>query len=55
LETDAPYLTPQKNRGQLNTPAQVVDTYEYIATIMNIPLSTLQDKATKGFFELFGK
>ncbi len=53
LETDAPYLTPQKNRGQLNTPVQVVDTYEYVAQILGKPLSDLQIKVKDSFEKLF--
>jgi len=33
LETDAPYLTPQKMRGKTNTPSYIQYIYEYITTI----------------------
>lgn len=33
LETDAPYLTPVPRRGRPNTPAMVVHTYEFVASL----------------------
>lgn len=33
LETDAPYLTPQKIRGKTNTPAYVQHIYEYVTAL----------------------
>ena len=33
LETDAPYLAPQKYRGKINKPLYVIDIYTYVASI----------------------
>jgi Tat protein secretion system quality control protein TatD with DNase activity len=32
LETDAPYLAPQKMRGKTNYPAYIQHIYEYVLT-----------------------
>ncbi|MDR2425992.1 MAG: TatD family hydrolase [Endomicrobium sp.] len=37
IETDCPYLAPQKYRGQRNEPSYVVETLNKIAEIKNIP------------------
>lgn len=55
LETDAPYLTPQKNRGELNTPAQIVDIYEYMAQMLNITSIDIQERVKKSFESLYVK
>lgn len=36
VETDAPYLAPEPNRGRVNTPAQIVHTIDKIAKLKNI-------------------
>lgn len=36
VETDAPFLTPQKNRGARNEPAYVVETAELIAELKGV-------------------
>jgi TatD DNase family protein len=41
LETDAPYLAPEPNRGKRNEPAFIKDTAERLAEIMNIPFDTI--------------
>ncbi len=53
LETDAPYLTPQKNRGKLNTPAQVVDVYEYVTKMLDVEPTSLQQIVMKNFTSFF--
>jgi TatD DNase family protein len=42
LETDAPYLSPQAVRWLVNTPAHILHTYEYIATMLSLPPERLQ-------------
>lgn len=41
LETDAPYLAPVPKRGTVNTPSNVVHTYEFASEIMNMPVAEL--------------
>jgi TatD DNase family protein len=36
LETDAPYLSPQKNRWNTNTPSLIAEIYDYTAAIRSI-------------------
>lgn len=36
LETDAPYLAPQARRWDINTPAMIVEHYDYISHITHI-------------------
>jgi TatD DNase family protein len=40
-ETDSPYLAPQGRRGKRNEPAFVLETYEKLAEVRNIPMSEL--------------
>ncbi len=53
LETDAPYLSPQSKRGQLNTPSTLVDIYSYASQLTNLPLETLQNLVQQSFSGLF--
>lgn len=41
IETDAPYLAPQKRRGSLNEPSFILETAEVISQIKQIPLESL--------------
>ena len=41
LETDAPYLAPIPYRGETNTPALIVHTYQFIADILQISVEEL--------------
>lgn len=55
VETDAPYLTPQQQRGQRCEPAHVRFTAECIAAARNISLETLAAETTataRAFFNL---
>lgn len=38
VETDAPFLPPQRRRGQRNEPAYVVETLATLATVRGVPL-----------------
>ena len=44
LETDAPYLSPQKVRGKQNEPAYIIHTYDRISQKYHIDLDVLQSK-----------
>ncbi len=53
VETDAPYLPPQEQRGQVNTPANVRRAAEEIARVRGLPLAEVArattDTATRVF------
>src|SRR5690606_3132357 len=36
IETDSPYLSPQKHRGQENEPAFLVETAHFLADLKNL-------------------
>lgn len=55
LETDAPYLAPQKYRGQTNQPAYVVQIYEYVASILSLDIQQLQSTITTNFQNLYNR
>jgi len=55
LETDAPYMTPQKKRGERNVPQNVELVAQAIASYKSIPLAEVQRVATENsekFFKL---
>jgi TatD DNase family protein len=54
VETDCPFLTPQRYRGQRNEPAYVRLTAEELAEIRNVPLETLARETTENARRLFG-
>lgn len=43
LETDSPYLAPQKVRGQKNKPVNIKYTYQFVAEYMNIDIEKLAE------------
>jgi TatD DNase family protein len=53
LETDAPYLAPQKCRGQTNEPAFVVQIYDYVASITGTNLLVLQQSIADNVRRLY--
>lgn len=53
IESDAPYLAPQKYRGQINEPAYIVETSKCIAGVKGIELEEVAKATvanTKSFF-----
>lgn len=54
VETDCPYLAPQKYRGKTNEPAYVLEVANEIARIKNMPFSEVADITTKNAEEFFG-
>ncbi len=42
VETDAPYLAPQKVRGKPNEPANVVATAEHVAELRGVAYADLE-------------
>ena len=53
LETDSPYLAPVPLRGTLNTPVNVVHTYEFISKIRGVTSETLSETVDKNIVRLF--
>lgn len=53
IETDTPYLAPQKHRGEVNEPAYVADTAAFIAELKNISVQELAEASTQNAFRLF--
>jgi TatD DNase family protein len=57
LETDSPYLAPQKYRGQRNEPSYIHLIAQELALIKNIPFEEVANKTTQNaerFFKLNG-
>ena len=54
LETDAPYLAPQRFRGKPAEPGMVAETYHLAAALREIPLEALQAAIIKNVRALFG-
>jgi TatD DNase family protein len=55
IETDTPYLAPQKHRGKQNEPAFLPETAQLIADVRGIPLAELAASTSsnaKSFFNI---
>lgn len=55
IETDAPYMTPEPNRGKRNEPAYVRDVAATIASIRQVPFDRIAEMTTttaRKFFRL---
>ena len=55
LETDAPYLAPQRHRGRRNEPAFVVATLEHVAALRDQTAAALSEAVTRNAAALFGR
>jgi TatD DNase family protein len=55
VETDSPYLAPQRWRGQRNEPAYVAQTAEVLAGVKGISPEALAQATTGNFFRYFDK
>jgi TatD DNase family protein len=53
VETDCPYLSPQKYRGKRNEPSYVVETLKEIAAIKNILFEEVSKITTQNAVKLF--
>lgn len=53
IETDSPYLSPQKVRGKTNHPGHIGFTYETVAKCRNIPIEKLILSVKDNFRKLF--
>lgn len=53
IETDAPYLAPQSNRGKQNEPAYIAETAALIANLKGVPISELISKTNNNTLTAF--
>ncbi len=53
VETDAPFLAPQKYRGQRNEPAYVVETAKFVAEIQGTTLEEIENATEQNTIRLF--
>jgi TatD DNase family protein len=53
IETDAPFLAPQKNRGKKNEPSYIVETAKKLADLKNISFEEVAIATTNNFNNLF--
>ena len=53
LETDAPYLSPQKVRGEKNNPFNIKFTYEFVSNFLEIEESEFEKNINKNFEKIF--
>ncbi len=53
IETDTPYLAPQKYRGKINEPAFLVETAAFIASLKQISIEELAQVTTHNAQRLF--
>jgi TatD DNase family protein len=53
VETDSPYLTPEPRRGRPNTPAQVVETYRFLAELRGVSTETLAGQVRENVSRAF--
>ncbi len=55
VETDAPFLSPEPHRGQINEPALMIHTGKLLAELHEVPEETLARHTKDNFFTLFDK
>ena len=53
VETDAPYLAPQKKRGKRNEPAYLVETVRFLADFLEMPFEKLARSTAQNTEALF--
>ncbi len=52
VETDCPFLSPQKTRGQRNEPASVLQIAQLISELKSVPLEQVIEQTTANFHQL---
>ena len=55
VETDAPYLAPQSDRGKRNEPSYLTETHAILAGVKGVSVDDLARVTTDNFFRLFSK
>ncbi len=53
LETDAPYLSPQKVRGEKNTPFNIQYTYDFVSEFLEIDKNNFEHTIEQNFKKVF--
>ena len=53
VETDSPYLAPQRIRGRDNAPANVLDVVEELAKVRDLPTETIREVTTANAKQAF--
>lgn len=53
VETDSPFLAPQRLRGRDNSPANVLDVIETVATARGEPIDAVRDATARNAFDAF--
>ncbi len=53
IETDSPYLSPQKYRGKTNEPSYITETAKYISLLRGITTDNLAEQTFKNAQNLF--
>jgi TatD DNase family protein len=53
IETDSPYLAPVPHRGKMNEPGFVCHVAQFLATLLDVPLTQVAQQTTDNFFDLF--
>jgi len=53
LETDAPFLTPEPNRGKINQPAYIKNIACWLSTKMGVSFAEIAEKTTENGRRLF--
>lgn len=54
-ETDCPFLTPQSQRGERNEPAYVRETLGYMASLLGVEVSLLEQTTENNFKKVFNQ
>jgi len=54
FETDSPYLTPVPHRGEPNSPAFVIHTYECASQVLDMPLEKLKEQVLENYKNFIG-
>lgn len=55
VETDAPFLSPEPNRGRINEPSNLVHTAAMLGKIRGVTADAIAQQTTANFFRLFSK
>ena len=54
VETDCPFLPPQKYRGKRNEPSYILFTLGVLAEVKNLPVEKMAEQTTQNAVQLFG-
>ena len=53
LETDAPFLTPEPNRGKINEPGNIADIATWLSSKLGVSASEIAEKTTNNARKIF--